>query len=183
MHIRLINRIWSIYLPFCFFILFYLIKRFDYSFDSLYEIDVLLVLIFGLLIVVIVQTLFFINRIKIRKVHIENSKSIYPRLIEKISYPERLSFFNLRISLNNSTFDIFDKFSFKFCANKIDKTVEIKSYPKNIKYSFHNIDYILFEFDNIYNFKLDKSGKTIWIGSFSLVLKNKKIVHLSQITH
>lgn len=178
MHIRLINRILSIYLPFSLLVLFYLIERQDYPFDKFYEIDALLGLILPFLVVTIVQTNFFIKRINRRRAHLEEAKLINPVFVEKTIYPERFSIFNIRISVNSDTIDIYDELSFKFCANKIDKTVEVKSIFKNRKYTSYDIDSILFEFDNIYCFTLSKRGKTIWSGSFSIVLKNRKIVHL-----
>jgi hypothetical protein len=160
-------------------VLFYSLKRLDYPVDKFYEIDIFLILILLYLFAVIVQTIFFIKRIKIRKVHLEKVKSINPGLIEKTFYPERLRFFNVKLSINSKTIDVFDKLSFMLCARKIDKTIEVKSCYKNHIYSFHDIDSILFEFDNIYYFTLRRDwDKTIWLGSFSIVLKSKKIVHL-----
>jgi len=179
MHIRLINRIWSIYLPLSLLVLFYLVKRLDYPLDKFYELDLFWVLILFFLIAAIVQTIFFIKRNKRRRAHLEKVKPINPGLIGKNIYPERLSFLNIKLSINSNTIDVFDKLSFKLCARKFDKTIEVKSYYKNRIYSFHDIDFILFEFDNIFYFTLKSDWeKTIWLGSFSIVLKNKKIVHL-----
>ena len=182
MHERLINRIGYIYLPFILFVLLYLLEwGFDYPFDNFSEIDEFWVLIwiFVYFITVIAQTIFFIKRSKIRRNHIEKAKSCNPKLIENINYPERLSYFNVKISMHSNTIDVFDNLSLTLFANKISKTLEIKSHYKNVKHSFNNIDYILFEFDKINNYSIIAAWrKTTWLGSFSIVLKNKKIVHL-----
>lgn len=179
MHIRLVNRIWSIYLPFSLLLLYYTIRRLEYPFDKFYEIDLYLVLISVFLISAVVQTTFFLKRIRRRKAHLDNVKPVSSDLIEKHSYPERLSFLNVKLVINHNSMDVFDKLSFKLFAKKDEKTIEVKSNYTNQKHSFNDIDSILFEFDNISYYTLRSDwDKTIWVGSFSIVLKSKKIVHL-----
>jgi hypothetical protein len=176
MYKRLINRIWSLYLPILLIIILYAVDKKN---DSVFEISFSDFLALGSIIVAVIQTVFFFKRDQRKRQFVANSVLEEPFYLKEKNQMRRIQFCNLKISISEETIDIYDKLTFKFSAKLKNKTILVKSVFKTTIYSFDEIESILYEFDRIFFVTLKPDHeKNLWVNKFSIVLKNKKIIYL-----